>query len=636
MRKILLSVIAVTFQLAALAQTANIHVGNIVYRIPADKAGEMSYANGSTLTVIGKTLSTDEIDKIEIDNSTVTENLVEVDYDGNKATVAVPYNIMGLLTVKTDGAHVSIVQDESVADEITYSLSGASSDGSFYMDGELKATLILNGLTLNNPDSAAINIRDGKRIAVQLADGTTNTLTDGKNGSQKACFAVKGHTEFEGSGTLNITGNTAHAFWGKEYVQLKKGTGAINVLGAVGDGFNVNQYYQQNGGTVSISNVGDDGIQVSFKTDDNDNVISTDEDEDNTGEVLVKGGTLNITVTALGTKGIKAEGPITVNETKATATVTVRATGGTSVSGTDYTGSACIKSDKAITIDSGTLTLTATGQGGRALLSEGTLDINGGTISARAEGSNYGSSSGGGGGGGRPGGGGWGGWGGGSQSSSGKNAKGVKAEGAISITGGDINIYSASHEGLESKSTLSISGGTIYVKASDDAINSTSDMTISGGYVYAYATGNDGLDANGNMTIQGGVAIAFGGSGAETGIDIDEKHSLSIKGGQLFGIGGRTDSRYGTCTQSYGYTTSSVRCTSANGYFVLSQGTDRIFAVKVPTAYSGVVIVSSPSMVKNTTYSVASATSVGGEEINGFVANPSVSTVSNSVSLTGR
>ena len=75
----------------------------------------------------------------------------------------------------------------------------------------------------------------------------------------------------------------------------------------------------------------------------------------------------------------------------------------------------------------------------------------------------------------------------------------MKADGDITIKGGTMNIYSKNHEGLESKGTITISDGQVYVQASDDAINAASHITVSGGYVCGYSTGNDGLDSNGNM-----------------------------------------------------------------------------------------------------------------------------------------
>ena len=241
----------------------SVFVGKVVYRYNTEQTGKMEYTD-ATLTILNKVYDVANIDSILVAEDSIADNTVLVTYDGNDAQVVVAGNIARYMTVNVNGAHVAILQADDLADEVTYTLQGSSNNGSFWMDGELKASIVLNGVTLTNPDSAAINIRNGKRISVELADGTTSTLADGEGGEQKACFAVKGHTEFKGGGTLNITGNTAHAFWGKEYVQLKKTVGTINVLGAVGDGFNVNQYFQMNGGTVNISGVGDDAIQLSY------------------------------------------------------------------------------------------------------------------------------------------------------------------------------------------------------------------------------------------------------------------------------------------------------------------------------------------------------------------------------------
>lgn len=53
--------------------------------------------------------------------------------------------------------------------------------------------------------------------------------------------------------------------------------------------------------------------------------------------------------------------------------------------------------------------------------------------------------------------------------------KGVKADGDIIINGGELNIsvtgVSDGSEGLESKSTITINDGKIYIYAYDDAMN---------------------------------------------------------------------------------------------------------------------------------------------------------------------
>lgn len=100
----------------------------------------------------------------------------------------------------------------------------------------------------------------------------------------------------------------------------------------------------------------------------------------------------------------------------------------------------------------------------------------------------------------------------------------MKADGNITISGGKLNISvtgaSDGSEGLESKATLTISGGEIYSYAYDDAINAASAINITGGKVYAYASNNDGIDSNGSLVISGGLVIGVGTSAP------DERHRL--------------------------------------------------------------------------------------------------------------
>lgn len=560
--------------------------------------------------------------------SELADNNVAVVWSGSSATVDIADNIADQVTASITGAHVALVADNTVADEIVYTLSGTSTSGSFYMDGSYKSTIVFNSLNLTCADSAAVNIRNGKRIKVILADNTQNSLVDAAKGSQKACFMVNGHTHFEGNGSLTLTGNAKHAFWGDEYVKME--SGSVTVKKAVLDGFNVNQYFLQTGGKVVVEGVGDDGVVVSFEKTAAGTIDTSD--ADNTGAFTVQGGEMSINVTATAAKGIKAEGPVVIGDEVAQTTVTVNSSGGvdTSVSN-DPKGSVCMKSEKSITVNGGTLTLKATGQGGRAMTSGGTIDFNGGVVNARAEGANYGTTSGGGPGGGH---GGWP-WGGGTSSGNSKSAKGIKSAGDLSVSGGSLTVYSASHEGMESKGKMNISGGVINVQGGDDAVNSALDMTITGGTVYAYSTGNDGIDSNGNMYIKGGVVIGYGAGGAEAGLDVAERKTMVFTGGQIFGIGGRVDGYPSSSTgsQAYGYTTSSV---SSSGYYVLAKGSTPIFAVKVPKSYSGIVLVSSPSMESGTSYTIGSATSVNGEIVNGFVSSPTVGSLSGSKTFTAR
>lgn len=599
------------------AQTLNVASGNVVYQFPAAQVGDMPYSDGKTLEILGKSIDLTSVDSIYINNVSVNDNTVAVAYAGEKAYVTVAGNIAKDITATVNGAHVVLLQGAGVSKEITYTLSGTSQKGSLYMDGSLKATFILNGLSLTNPDSAAINIRDGKRIAIQLADGTTNTLVDGTSGSQKACLAIKGHAEFSGGGTLNVTGNTKHAIWSKEYMQVKASVGAINILKAVSDGINCNQYYQQNGGTVAISGVGDDGIQVSYETDDNDNKVV---DEENTAQLIVRGGTLKVNVTGLATKGLNAEGDIIVNSEKSVPAITVSSTGNGTWDSDDSEAkaSACIKSDANVTIADGTLTLTSTGTGGKCIKCDSVLTVSGGNITAKSTGAvyTYGSSSyyssrkQAPGGGGRPGGGGgWpgGGGGGGNTSSSNKcSPKALKSTGDMVFSGGTIDATSTNSEAIESKSCITIEGYAV-VKgyAGDDVINSASHMYIKGGTVTVSSTGNDGLDANGNIYISGGHTIAYGTRSPECGIDANEEQNYTVyfTGGELIAIGGGNSvPGNSSSTQCYVTTSGSV---SANTSVTLSNGSTTLATFTMPYAYSnGSILVTAPGMTKGSSYTL--------------------------------
>ena len=614
MKKVYAILMALALTLVAGAQTLNVRVGSVTYQFPSAQTGEMNYTDGQTLSVQGKIFNLSEIDEMTVDETEVTDNTVSICYDGTAATVSVAGNVAQYVEAIVSGAHVSIVQSLAASseeveepEEITYILSGQTTDGEFSLTGSYKCTLSLAGLSLTNPSGAAINIANGKRIKISAKKNTENTLTDGTGGSQTGCVYSKGQIHLQGNGTLNVVGKTKHAIKSGDYIAIKNLT--LNITGAVADGISCNEYFLMESGSVSISGVGDDGIQCDLDGTTSTGETTDHEDEDS-GNIYIEGGTLKVAATATASKGIKATGVLNINENSEATTVTITNSGGADTSDeTDISSSACLKSDKAIVIAGGTLTLTNTGQGGRAINSDGTLTISGGTINAQAQGSNYGSSGGGGGpgGGGRPGGGG--GWpGGGDSSSPHKYAKGVKADGNITISGGTLNVYSKNHEGMESKGTITVSGGEVYAEASDDAINAASHLTISGGRVCGYSTGNDGLDSNGNMYIKGGLVYGICKGSPEVALDANTEggYKLYLTGGTLIAIGGieNGSSLTQSCYQASSWTKSK--------WYALTVG-DETIAFKTPASGgSGIVVsgASKPSMKSGVT--VSGGTSIFG------------------------
>ncbi len=265
MKKALAMMALVAMAITAQGQGLNVQSGSVVYNYAAEGLGDIDVTT-SALTIGGTTYDVSGLTAMTVVSEVMDDNTVTVSYDGEAATVYVAGNLAELLEVAVTGAHVALLQSAAVADEITYTLEGESSNGSLYMDGAYKASFVLNGVTLHNPDSCAINIQDGKRIDMKVTAGTTNVLSDGLTtvsddgtDAHKAALYVQGHTELTGAGTLTITGNVKNGFSSHEYLLLKKKAGTINITSNVKDALSVGEYFNQLGGTVTLLATGDGG-----------------------------------------------------------------------------------------------------------------------------------------------------------------------------------------------------------------------------------------------------------------------------------------------------------------------------------------------------------------------------------------
>ena len=588
MKKVGMMITALLLTIVAGAQTLNVQVGDVTYQFPASQTGDMTYSNGTTLTIMGKEFAISDITGMVVDKSEVTDNQVTVSYNGTTAKVTVAGNVAQYLTPVVSGAHVSIAQSDDLAEEVTYTLSGESTDGEFYMSGSYKATVELNGLTLTNTtpvkSGAAVHIQNGKRIKVKVCNGTVNTLTDAVGGLQKGCLYVKGHAEFAQKGTLNIIGNVKHGIKTGEYMTLKNAT--INITKAAGDGINCAQFFQMTSGKIAISGVSDDGIQCDIE----DSTVgstgeTTDHEDEDTGNIYLEGGDITASVTADAAKAIKAEGDIRATGTNVTAT-----TSGGGVWDADKVktkSSSCMSADGNMLISGGTLTLTSTGAGGKGINVDGNFTATGGSVTINTSGNavvasstgtlsvvtssqqldNY-------------------------DSDYKSSPKGIKVDGAIVISDNaviSVTTTGAGGEGIESKTSIDITGGQTTVNASDDGINASKntstggsgDLTISGGYVFSKSSGNDGIDANGNCYIKGGLVYAIGTTAPEKSIDAntEEGKKLYITGGTIIAVGDLENGASisgGTCKSASSWT--------ANTWHALYNGGTLVAAFKTPAS----------------------------------------------------
>ena len=583
MKKIIVLIIS-CFAIAGLltAQTLNVQVGQVKYQFPAEQAGEMTYAEGTTLAIMNKVFTLADVETMYVDESVVKDNTVAVVYNGQTVAITVAGNVAQYLTITASGAHVNIAQSDDLAEEITYTLSGSSIDGEFYMSGSYKATVELNGLTLTNKtpvkSGAAVHIQNSKRIKVKVLDGTTNTLVDCASASQKGAFYVKGHLEFSKSGVLNVVGNLKHAIKSGEYIELKEAT--LNVTSAQGDGINCAQYFLMKSGNVNINNVTDDGIQCDIEDTEVGSTGETEDHEDeDSGNIYLEGGQITINTAGIAAKGVKSEGDLIVKG--GTIAVTTTGNGKWDEEDVKTKAAACLGSDAKVVISGGTLTLTSTGAGGKGINCDAEFELSGGDVTIVTKGalyyhngttentnytgntdnvnSDYYSSS-----------------------------KGVKADGAITISGGKISVATAGRnaEGIESKTSILISDGEVTVNSYDDGINvggDGSDLIISGGYVYSRAMNNDGIDGNGNVYVKGGLVYAIGANSPEVAIDAnsEEQKKLYVQGGTLIAIGGLESGAQisgGTCKQTTSFT--------SEAWYALYNGSELVAAFKTPARSS--------------------------------------------------
>ena len=558
---------------AASATTLNIQVGNVTYAVDASTAGDMLYDSGTLLTVLGKQLSIESINRMYVDESTIDPSTVTIEYADTQATVTIPGALARYVDASIDGAHVSIVQSADVSDstcgEITYCLAGSSADGGFSLEGSYKATLEMRGLNLTNCSGAPLDIQNGKRIELSVKSGTENFLADTDASSAKGCLVCKGHLELKGKGALTISGHAAHALYAKEYIEMKNLT--LTVDSAVKDGVNCNQYFSMESGTLTISGVGDDGVQVSFKDD-------TDREAEDTGSIIISGGTIDVTSTATACKALKADGDVSISGGK----VTAKAEGGGmwDADKAKTKAASCIGADGDITIAGGELDLTATAGGGKGISADGVVNISGGDIKILTSGGIYayvngreydnytGNTDN-------------------LDSDLKSSPKGIKADTEVVISGGNINIVTTGNggEGIESKGVLTIEDGTISVRSVDDCINSSSHMYIKGGDVTVIATGNDGLDSNGNLYISGGTVRAFGASAPECGLDANEESGYSVvfTGGILLAVGG-SNSYPSTSASTQAYISGSGSV-AAGSTISLSDASGTLVTFTVPEDY---------------------------------------------------
>ncbi|MBQ7741370.1 MAG: carbohydrate-binding domain-containing protein [Bacteroidaceae bacterium] len=360
-------------------QTFAITTDNVTLLATPDEVGEMMFSGGN-LSIGDTVIDVTTINSMTYSNANFDPQLVDVQYSAQGSAVTMPLSLADSLWVERDGAYVTITSAKKGGAEVTYSLSGTTADGAFKQVGEYKCKVRLNGVSITSQQGAAVHIKNGKRIDIDVVNGTVNNFVDHADTLHDACFHVKGHPEIFGLGTINITGKGRHAYKSGEYTELKDSLGTINILAAPADGMHVGQYFKMKGGTVNVSNgVKGDGIQAEC---DNDSTKQYN------GQLFLRGGSVNIEISGDSCEGLKCDSLLTISggthsvtcsglyskclkagtymvmyEKKSTPVVTLTNSGGyiTYMEGKTekHKKSVCLKVEKDFFFHKGTLKLTA-------------------------------------------------------------------------------------------------------------------------------------------------------------------------------------------------------------------------------------------------------------------------------------
>lgn len=493
------------------------------------------------------------------------KNTVKIVYSGTAATVTTS-NSNILCTV--NGAHVVVDMLTNTVSGVQINVSGQSSNGSLKIYGGNKFLLNLNGVELTSQIGPAINNQCKKRMFVNLAEGSVNTLEDvasysddpyyvsGSSSSsedRKGCLFSEGNLIFSGEGSLIVAGKQKH--------------------GIASDGY----MYMRPGVTIAVTEAAKNAIHI--KGDDSDDI-----------GIIIAGGLIYTLTESEAGKGLKTDYHIEIQGGELDLNTTGAAIYDSDEK--DTSSAAGMKADGNITISGGNITIKSTGKGGKGINADGNFSMTGGNATIVTTGGKFVYTS--------------------SLTSS---PKGVKADGKITIDNGVLDIYvvgvSDGSEGLESKSSITVNGGDIYVYAYDDAINASSSMIFNGGRVYAYAINNDGIDSNGTMTFNGGLVISTSTGTPEEPFDCDRTENLKVNGGTLIGIGGTSQSPSSSSSQRT-VICSGLQLVKGTKISILNSSSSPIMTYTVPRSFNGGTLFFSSSDLTTGSYTLSSGGTISG------------------------
>lgn len=464
---------------------------------------------------------------------------------------------INILSAKKDGIHSN--------DGITINGGNvyvkASGDGIDGDEGFVKIT----GGTLTVESSGA----DVKAIASDsdmLISGGKIILTVSGNQS-KGLKSAKNIIITDGDININTSGGVVLETSGSGFdpsyctaiksdssVTISNATIRINCSGIAGKGISSDKDVNIISGNITISTTGNGatyknsaGVTDSY----NATCITTDVN------LNITGGTLAASSSGSAGKALSSDGKMTFGKADSAPVVNLTTTGSkVLISGSgqnaDYAEAKTIKSDGALTIDNGIITISS-------------------------------------------------------------NDDGIKSETSVTFNKGTVNIIKST-EGVEAP-LITVKDGIISMVCTDDGFNATkgnggesndgSLLDIKGAYVVVNVSNGDGLDSNGNITMSSGTVLVHGPqSNPEVGIDFNG--TFNISGGFLAvsGTNSNMTQAPNNTSQQYALKVVSSQQLSSSTLFHIqdSAGNDVLTFKPVRNYYS--MIFSSSALKNGSSYSI--------------------------------
>ncbi len=508
----------------------------------------------------------------------------------------------------------------------TYLLTG-SMEGQVVVDAgkQDKLQLVLRDVSIHSDSSAALYIRQADKVVVTLEG--ENSLSSGEslvavdeNNIDGAVFS-KDDLTFNGAGSLTVTSPGGHGIVCKDDLVF---TGGAITIECAEHGVDANDSLRCRETALTVR-AGKDGLHV--------------ETDEGTGFIYLESGTLDIvsqgdgisaadTLTVLGGTYTVTSGGGSENAAEKTSDgwgmfgggfgggmggrpggyggaggVSMN-TVGTSDSSEDSTSAKGLKAGNTVTVKGGSFRLDTADD---AVHANGSIAVEGGEFTVAA------------------------------------GDDGFHADDTLTVSGGTVDI-TESYEGLEALH-VTVSGGEIRIVSSDDGINaaggtdssgtgglrggdqfggpggfggmsgnSDGSITITGGDIYMNASG-DGIDANGTLEMSGGYVVVCGPTQGDTAV-LDYDVSAKITGGTFIGTGSTMMAQSFGEESTQGVFAVTIGTQAAGTNILLQSANGDTVVDYTPQLSFGLVILSTPDIVRGQEYTITVGSATGTFEAN--------------------